>query len=410
MGNLRDPVNVGLALGSKKTDSLEWALTQSQKRGILFVSYAGYPGPFGLSKRIQGLQSEMSRSNIYSEVLSPHSRTPRGNDRSLDLGLNFSANLLQSAIGRAIALSLFSLAAIPAVISHSRRKNLLIQYESLFSAFPAVVAKRLLGEEVVGDEVILMSEGTSAPIRYLLHALDCALIRMTDYVTTSSVRTLSWVRKWFPDKPSILVLNGVTSVSAERASRIHRRELVFVGSLSAPENRVAVENTLRLAESLSKKGLIFQIYIVGGPARFARQYLKHEAVKNGKVIFLGILTDKRLSALYRRVSIGLLPFFSPSYGGQRTKGLEYLTHNLLVVSGPYGLGHLPGAIKGVHYLQAENLDDMTELIARCISDPESYLPIAAAGREFVESTYCWQSVTGPYLDLIQKLLRLPSVR
>ena len=392
-----------------KADSLECALTRSQKRGILFVSYARHPGPFGLSKRIQGLRSELSRNNIFNEVLSPSSRTSRRNGPSLDLGLNFSANLLQSAIGRAIALLLFSLAAIPAVISHSRYKNLLIQYESLFSAFPAVVAKRLLGEEVVGDEVILMSEGTSPPIRYLLHALDCALIRMTDYVTTSSVRTLGWVRQCFPDKPSFLVLNGVTSVSTERAARIHTQELVFVGSLSAPENRVAVENTLRLADSLSKKRLIFQIHIVGGPARFARRYIKHEAVKNGKVIFLGILTDKRLSALYRRVSIGLLPFFSPSYGGQRMKGLEYLAHNLLVVSGPYGFGHLPGAIKGVHYLQAENLDDMSELIARCISDPESYLPVAAAGREFVESTYSWTSVTGPYLDLIRRLLRLPRL-
>ena len=392
-----------------KADSLECALTRSQKRGILFVSYARHPGPFGLSKRIQGLRSELSRNNIYSEVLSPHSKTLRRSGRSLDLGLDFSANLLQSAIGRAIALLLFSVTAIPAVISDQRRKNLLIQYESLFSAFPAVVAKRLLGEEVVGDEVILMSEGTSAPIRYLFHALDCALIRMTDYVITSSVRTLGLVRKWFPDKPSILVPNGVTSVSAERAPRIQMHELVFVGSLSAPENRVAVENTLRLAESLIKKGLIFQIYIVGGPARFARRYLRHEAVKNGKVIFLGILTDKRLSALYRKVSIGLLPFFSPSYGGTRIKGLEYLAHNLLVVSGPHGFDCLPGAVKGVHYLQAENQDDMSELIARCISDPESYLPVAFAGRKFVESTYCWTSVTGPYLDLIQRLLRLPPV-
>ena len=382
-------------------------MSRSQKRGILLVSYARHPGPFGLSKRIQGLQSALSRSSIFSEVLCPLSTTPRRSARSLNLGLNFPENLVQSRIGRAIALLLFSTAAIPAIISHSRRKNLLIQYESLFSAFPAIVAKRLLGEEVVGDEVILMSPGTTAPTRYLLHALDCALIRMTDYVTTSSVRTLSFVRKWFPGKPTVLVPNGVTALSAELAPRAHMHELVFVGSLSAPENRVAVENTLELAESLSKKGMSFQICVVGGPARFARQYLGHEAVRNGKVIFLGILTDEQLSALYRRASIGLLPFFSPSYGGQRMKGLEYLTHSLLVISGPYGFGDSPGLVKGVHCLQAETLDDMNDLIARCISDPDSYLPVAAAGREFVKSTYSWVKVTAPYLDLVQRLLRLP---
>lgn len=351
----------------------------------------------------------LSSSNIFSDVLCPLSTTSRRSGRSFDLGLRFSEKLLQSGVGRAIALLLFSVAAIPAVISHSRRKNLLIQYESLFSAFPAIIAKILLDEEVVGDEVILMSPETTAPMRYLLHALDRVLIRMTDYVTTSSVRTLALVRKWFPDRPSFLVPNGVTSVSAERGRPLQMHELIFIGSLSAHENRLAVENTLKLAQSLTRKGLSFQIYIVGGPVRFSRRYLKHETVRNRKVIFLGTLSDKRLSALYRRVSIGLLPFFSPSYGGQRMKSLEYLTHNLLVVSGPYGFDSLPGAVKGVHYLQAENLDDMSELIVRCISDPESYLPIAAAGREFVESTNCWTSVTAPYLDLVQRLLRLHPV-
>jgi glycosyltransferase involved in cell wall biosynthesis len=246
-------------------------------------------------------------------------------------------------------------------------------------------------------------------VRWLLYALVCALVRMTDYVTTSSVPTYAWLRKCYPEKASFLVLNGVTPGSFERVRSVNMRELVFVGALSAPENRVAVENTLRIAETLCKKGLDFHIYIVGGPSRFVLRYLRNVAVANGKVTFLGILTDRQLSALYRRVSIALLPFFDLSYGGQRIKGLEYLANNLLVVSGPYGFGYLPGVIEGVHYLQAKSLNDMSELIANCISDPDPHLPIAAAGRKFAESTYCWKTVTRPYLDLIQGLLRLPQL-
>jgi glycosyltransferase involved in cell wall biosynthesis len=307
-----------------------------------------------------------------------------------------------------IALVLFSLVAIPSIIGHSSRSRLLIQYESLYSAFPAIVAKIILRKRVIGDEVILMSRDTGPPLRYVLHALDRFLIRMTDYVVTSSFSTDILVRKWFPKKPICIVPNGVAPAERQSPRSPDVHELTFVGSLSSLQNRIAVENVLTLAEILERKEIRFHICVVGGPWSYAVRYLRNDMVRRGRVTFMGIIHDHELQELYQRASIGLLPFFTPSCGGQRIKGLEYLAHELLVISGPYGFGCLPEIASGTHYLEATNVVEMSALVAGFVSDPAAYSRIAAAGRELVERRFSWEAVSKPYLHIVETMMECPG--
>lgn len=384
-------------------------LSNRVSRGILFVSYAEHPGAFGLSRRIAGLQSALSRSGIPSVVLCPLSRgTKKPDDRIADLGLAFLGSLWNSALGRMIALLVFSFVAIPSIMRLSSRRRLLIQYVSLYSAFPAIVAKVLLRKMVIGDEVILMSRDTRSPIRYVLHAFDRFLIGMTDYITTSSSSTETLVRKWFPKKPISIVRNGVTPTERERPRSRDVHELIFVGSLSSLDNRIAVENVLTLARLLERKGIRFHICVVGGPWSYAAPYLRNEMVQRGRVTFMGTIHDHELQELYRRASIGLLPFFTPSYGGQRIKGLEYLAHELLVVSGPFGFGWLPEIASGIEYLEATNVEEMSDLVERFISNPATYSGMAAAGRELIERRFSWEAVSKPYLEIVVGMMESPK--
>jgi len=380
-------------------------LSNRVSRGILFVSYAEHPGAFGLSRRIAGLQSALSQSGIPSVVLCPVSRgTEKPDDRIADLGLAFLGSLWNSSLGRMVALLVFSFVAIPSIMGLSSRRGLIIQYESLYSAFPAIVAKILLRKRVIGDEVILMSRDTRSPLRYVLHALDRFLIRMTDYITTSSSSTDTLVRKWFPNKPISIVPNGVAQIERESPGPRDVHELIFVGSLSSPDNRIAVENVLTLAQLLERKGIRFHICVVGGPWSYAVPYLRNEMVRRGRVTFKGTIHDHELQELYRRTSIGLLPFFTPSYGGQRIKGLEYLAHELLVISGPFGFGWLPEIESGTQYLEATNLEEMSDLVAGFVSSPAAYSRIAAAGRELIQRRFSWEVVSRPYLDVVVGLM------
>jgi glycosyltransferase involved in cell wall biosynthesis len=326
--------------------------------------------------------------------------TLKPDDRIVDLGLAFLGSLWNSSLGRMIALLVFSFVAIPSIIRCSSRRRLLIQYESLYSAFPAIVAKILLGKRVIGDEVILMSRDTRSPIRYVLHALDRLLIRMTDYITTSSTSTDTLVRTWFPKKPICIVRNGVTPTERERPRSRDVHELIFVGSLSSSDNRIAVENVLTLAHLLESKGVKFHICVVGGPRSYAAPYLRNVMVRRGRVTFMGTIHDRELRELYRRASIGLLPFFTPSYGGQRIKGLEYLAHELLVISGPSGFGWLPEIAPGIEYLEATSVEEMSDLVERFISNPATYSGMAAAGRELTEHRLSWEAVSKPYLEIV----------
>jgi glycosyltransferase involved in cell wall biosynthesis len=280
----------------------------------------------------------------------------------------------------------------------------MIQYESLYSAFPALVAKILLRKKIIGDEVILMSRETKSPLRYVLYAFDRFLIRMTDYVITSSTSAEVLIRKWFPKKPVYLVMNGVEPVKRrDRPASRDRHELVFVGSLSSPENRVAIENVLRLAELLERKGIEFHITVVGGPWSYAAPYLGENMVRRGRVTFKGAIKGSELFEVYSTASVGLLPFFMPSGGGQKIKALEYLAHQLLVLSGPFGFGNLPGIVPGVHYLEAANVAEMSEWAVDFVSHPAAYSQIAEAGRRLVEQQFSWEVTSKPYLEILSAI-------
>ena len=374
--------------------------------GILIVSYAEYPGAFGLSKRIEGIRSILSNNGVPNLVLCPLSTEDLTQQNGIvNLGPAFFGKLRQSTLGRALAIAIFSLMCIPPIIASSIERKLVIQYESLFSAFPAIVAKVLLRQKIIGDEVILMSYDMQPPLRYFIHALDRFLVRMTDHIATSSRTSYAVIREWFPTKSVSLVPNGVVPVEDKHTRVLDMHEAIFVGALSSCENRGAVQNVLSLARILEQKGIRFHTYIVGGPLAFVTQHLNDQMVKQGRVTFTGILSDEALLALYKRTSIGLLPFFTSSSGGQRIKGLEYLAHGLLVISGPHGFGYLPEISSQKQYLQAEDVQGMGELIAKCVSDPTRYSRVAVAGRTFVESRFSWAAVCKPYMDIVRKLLR-----
>ena len=376
-------------------------LEDEAPRGVLIVSYADYPGATGLSKRITGLRSVLSRRGIHNVVLCPFSRgTTEPNQSIVELQLALLGSLWNSPLGRMISLLVFSFLAIPSIVRYSLHGRLLIQYESLYSAFPSILAKMFLRRIVIGDEVILMSGDARPPISYVLYALDRLLIRNTDFLTTSSSSARMFVQACFPNKEIRFVPNGVRPTKREPSGQHDSRELIFVGAMSSSDNQAAVECILKIAQLLNGKEIRFHISIIGGPPAYVRPYLRNEMVRRGRVTFLGNVSDQELQKAYRRASIGLLPFFTQSQGGQRIKGLEYLANELLVVAGPFGFGIMPGLVAGTHYLKAGNPEEMCNHVAAFISNPRAYSKIAAEGREFVESNFSWEEVCKPYLNLI----------
>jgi glycosyltransferase involved in cell wall biosynthesis len=367
---------------------------------LLIVSYIDYPYYSGLSKRISGLTKVLAAKGVPIKLLAPIARLNVVLDRvssniticRIDLR-KFKSTNPEKFMSKFILWLLFSLRATIFLIKEYVRSHCLIQYESIYSAFPALMVKVLLGARIIGDDIL--------PARSFIYY---PILKLTDHVFTSSAITYMAAKQL--GKHSLYVPNGVEPPIHKRLSPRNKAKALFVGTLTFDQNLKAVENIIKLATNLDKKGFELEIVIVGGPLKVVEHLIYHPLVKRGKVKFLGRVSESKLKELYSCSFIGLLPFFqdTPLRGGQRTKALEFFANGLLVISGPEGVKGIRGLEQGKHYLLANSLDELCEVMTRVLSEPEAYQKIAQEGESFIRKNYSWEILTKHYVKVIQCLI------
>jgi glycosyltransferase involved in cell wall biosynthesis len=366
---------------------------------ILIISYLDYPYYVGLSRRISGIAEILSENGLKVLIIAPIARlhgqikkqTPenvlisRINLAQFGSGTNYNSKLIQWL--------LFSFIASFEVIRQAANRHTIVQYQSTFSAIPAIIAKVFLGSKIVGDDIV--------PINAFI---DTFTLNLTDIVTTPSPLMFERAKKL--RKKTLLVPNGVKLASCSKRLRREekRLKLIFVGALSFSQNVKAVENIIEIAKELENRKVKFDISIVGGPLNAVSFKANSSVALNGRIKFLGQITDEELLDLYKSSDVGLLPFFQdiPLLGGQRTKALEFFSHSLLVVSGENGVKGIGGLISGRHFLLAKDRDDMTRVLVDCLSNPARYEKIAEDGAAFVAKHYSWDVLTKNYIAEIKK--------
>ncbi len=371
-----------------------------KQKNVLMLSYIDYPYYIGLSRRISGVSKALIANNINVKVISPRVRS------QVVLDDDFSDHILVKRIdlrylgseanygSKLIQWILFSLLSSIEVIKDVIKRRSIVQYQSIYSAFPAIVAKIIMYATVIGDDVILIN-----PI------IDKVVLRLTDCISTPSITAYSYARQL--GKTAFYVPNGVdtNTLKYELKDSKNFLNLIFVGTLTFNQNFEAVKNIIKIASALDKEILNFTIFIVGGPISLATELMNNPVVQKGRVKFLGQLSFGKLSELYTSATIGLLPFFQdiPLKGGQRTKALEFLANGLLVVSGPEGVQGIDGLKKGAHFLMTTSLDEMCETLKEYLMYPEKYLAISRNGLTFVNDNYSWLNLTRKYIDYLKNL-------
>lgn len=383
------------------------ALRRTSQEDLLVISYLDYPYYSGLSKRIAGITGVLVKNRMKVKTIAPTVRsentyTPSDHDSYVDIHRidlrRFRSKNPETFLSKSLQWLLFSLRSSSFVLREFIKNGCLVQYQSVYSAFPALLAKLLLRAKILGDDIVLVH-----PI------IDTLILRMTDIVVTPSPKTCSFAKRL--RKTALFVPNGVEGRSCKESDIApktfqFRPNMLFVGALSFDQNLKAVENILRLATALQNRNASFEITVVGGPLSYTNAFVNHPMTRRRKVRFVGHVTEDKLHRLYKSSFIGLLPFFqdTPLEGGQRTKALEFFANNLLVISGPNGIAGIDGLKAGKHYLLAESFDQMCELVQECMSEPTKYVKIADAGAEYILENYTWDTLTAPYIALIKNLL------
>lgn len=379
----------------------------TDRKDLLIISYLDHPYYSGLSRRINGIAGVLVKNKVTVRIIAPIARSENvvsDYDSNIDIHRidlrRFRSKRPEKFSSKLLLWLLFSLKSSISVLREVGRNRCLVQYQSIYSAAAALVTKLALGAKIIGDDIILVH-----PI------IDTFVLRMTDIIATPSPKTYSFAERL--KRHVLLVPNGVQRRSYEelaldsRTSRF-KRTMLFVGALSFGQNLKAIENTLSLAQNLQNRGASFEIIVIGGPLSYADRFADNPIVRSGIVRFVGHVTEGELHGLYSSSFIGLLPFFdeTPLEGGQRTKALEFFANNLLVVSGPNGIAGIDGLKAGEHFLLAKSIDQMTELLENCMSEPARYEKMARAGAEFILEKHSWDTLTNGYVALVLRLTKL----
>jgi hypothetical protein len=374
----------------------------------MILSCLDYPFYSGASRRIEGFLSVLQDKGIRACVLcplfqrrSPASATDHQELVYVDLGAvkKLRHELLASRI---IALLSFSLKVLPKIIIMSRNYKV-IQYLGAGSAYPLLLLRPFLRTRlIIGDDFMPAYLRLGKPFSWAIATLDIMTVRLTDVIITYPAFVSTALSKYAASKSVLYIPHGVSNVrSKSKLKQGTEKNMVFVGSLTFDQNITAVANILEMSKLLSKRGMLFKIEIVGGPLECATRFLDDEVVKNGTVHFKGFVSEGALLKTYSDSFIGLLPFFdeAPSFS-QKIKLLEYFANGLLVVAGPQGMTGMKDLTNGREYIEARSVEEMSDIIAKCLESPGSYWSIAERGTAIAKK-YSWGTLLRPYIEIIE---------
>lgn len=201
-------------------------------------------------------------------------------------------------------------------------------------------------------------------------------------------------------KPVAVVVNGVDSgYYASVEPDLHSQRLLFVGNYEYHPNVDAVEWALEsILPALWQlnPNVRFAICGYGLPDRWRQRWT------DPRIEWQGFVPDLR--DLQRQAAI----FFAPlrQGGGSKLKVLEAMAAGLPVVTTEQGRSGL-NVSNGQHCLGSEDPQELAQLLADGLADPQRLQRIGQAGRDYVKSEHDWAVAA---VQLEQVYARLPSLK
>ena len=221
------------------------------QKEVLIVSYLDYPYYAGLSRRISGLTKVLTTKGIKVRIVAPIARY------SIVLNDEVSYNVVERIdlrqfrsknpekfASKFVQWLLFSIKASVKVMRKFLENRCLVQYQSIYSALPAVITKLFLRAKIIGDDIVLIH-----PV------FDTLILKLTDVVVTPSLRTYSFAKRL--GRHTLYVPNGVEqTLHKRRTSDLKPNNILFVGSLSFDQNLKALENIFKIASTFLRSWIL----------------------------------------------------------------------------------------------------------------------------------------------------------
>jgi len=293
----------------------------------------------------------------------------------------------QSLIARVLALAIYNVAAFATVL-RARNEILALQYESIYTFPAALLAKIFLRCPCIGEDINM------PPILRRLAFFDRMVGLVSDLITSSQRSVgLSKVSR----SVTTFVPTAVTEklVIKRKQITLDKIKAIFVGTLTYSPNLRAI-NYLSTIDSLIPVENDCVLLAVGGPIPAGFR-------PSRRMRLLGRVSDSVLRRVYSEANVGLLPFFGTRTGGAKSKLIEYMAAQLLVISSPEGVEYLQELVPWVHFVPAASIEEMAQLISEIPNDAKRFEQIAITGHKYVMQQYRWQRLLKSYLGFIEDL-------
>jgi glycosyltransferase involved in cell wall biosynthesis len=270
----------------------------------------------------------------------------------------------------------------------SRNEILAVQYESVYTFPAALLAKVFLRCPCIGEDV------NTPPILRRLLFFELVVALASNFITSSfsSVHSSRLSRS-----TAIFVPTAVTEkfVIERRQITFDRIKAVFVGTLTYSTNLHAINQISRI-DSLIPANEDCEFLVIGGPVPTSLRTSR-------RMRLLGPVGDELLGRKYEEANVGILPFFGTRTAGAKSKLIEYMAAQLLVISSPEGIEYLPGLQPWVHFVPASSIDEMAQLISIIPRDAGHFRQIAIEGHKHVMERYRWRKLLKDYLLFVEGL-------
>jgi glycosyltransferase involved in cell wall biosynthesis len=359
-------------------------------RRIVIISPFDYPFHSATSRRISSIISVLNQAGIQTQVMCPVFRFSTHPNLRGVTGIDLRRLQVlgaQSLIARVLVLAIFNVAVFAKLLL-ARNEILALQYESIYTFPAALLAKVFLGCPCIGEDI------NTPPILRRLAFFEPTVGLVSAFIT-SSQRSVSLSK--VSRSVALFVPTAVTEKLAikRREITLHKIRAIFVGTLTYSPNLRAINHIFTI-DSLIPVENDCVLLVVGGP-------IPTGVRPSRRMRLLGHVSDSVLRRAYSQANVGLLPFFGTRTTGAKSKLIEYMAAQLLVISSPEGVEYLPELVPWVHFVPAASVEEMAQLVSEIPNDAKRFEQIAVTGHKYVMQQYRWQKLLKSYLRFIEDL-------
>jgi len=290
-----------------------------------------------------------------------------------------------------------------------RRAQLIYLYKPTPVTIIGLLPKLLFRTPVVVDiddlgSQVMRLEGQSRLQAWLVSTCERLAIRYASAVVVTSTYLEALVRRQYPDKPVLLLSNGVDpTIFAQVKKSPPRPAIYYFGAL----NRLSlIETFLRALPATLKAVPTTTVTILGGGSALAAiKHLSQELGLSDHIAFTGWIGPEQVKNYiqYADIAICTQPDIPTVRAASNLKVFQYMALGTVPVVSD--VGDLKRYVSGNEAVgiavEADDSERLAKALITLLNDPQGRAKMAGLARQQAETVYSWSFIASQLNDFLR---------